>query len=314
NREPARDPRRRHEHRREVDARHTASLLDSPDRGRPAEGRDRRPMIVGEAGWLRGSALVAVIGVAVAGWLILGLGWNPVAGASAPGRVGQTGQVAQAADGRAVYLQSCAACHGPQGQGTTDGPSLQASGPAAVDFMLRTGRMPLNRPGDPTQRRQPAFDDATIRALVAYAGSFGPGPTIPTVVLSGADISRGRELYTANCAACHGPTGGGDAIGGGVSAPALGQSDPTTVGEAVRVGPGAMPVFGAGLSDRDVNDIATYLQYLETSRPPGGIQPPLVGPVAEGFVAVVIGVGLLIVIVRWIEPPGGRRRARRRTP
>src|SRR5439155_19410182 len=82
NREPAREPRRRHEHRREVDARHTASLLESPDRGRPAEGRDRRPMIVGEAGWLRGSALVAVIGVAVAGWLILGLGWNPVAGGS----------------------------------------------------------------------------------------------------------------------------------------------------------------------------------------------------------------------------------------
>jgi ubiquinol-cytochrome c reductase cytochrome c subunit len=243
--------------------------------------------------------------------LVLGLGWNPVAGASGPEPQSGPNQVTAGVDGRAVYLQSCAACHGQQGEGTADGPSLRSAGTAAADFMLRTGRMPLNRPGDPTQRRQPAFDDATIQALVAYVGSFGPGPTIPTVVTSGADLSAGRELYTANCAACHGPTGGGDAIGGGVSAPALGQSDPTTIGEAVRVGPGAMPVFGSGLSDADVNEIAAYIGYLQTTRPPGGAQPPLVGPVSEGFIAVVIGVGLLIAVVRWIEPPGGRRRGRR---
>jgi ubiquinol-cytochrome c reductase cytochrome c subunit len=253
----------------------------------------------------------AVAAIAVAGWLVLGLGWTPFASDAlgAQRATSSATQVSDAADGQAVYLRSCAACHGQQGEGTADGPSLRESGgPAAVDFMLRTGRMPLNRPGDPTQRRTPAFDDATIQALVAYAGSFGPGPTIPTVVTSGADLSRGRELYTANCAQCHGPTGAGDAIGGGVSAPSLAQSDPRTVGEAMRVGPGTMPVFGSGVSDDDVNATAAYLQYLQTTRPPGGLQPPLVGPVTEGFIAVVAGLGLVIVIVRWIEPPGKRRR------
>jgi quinol---cytochrome-c reductase cytochrome c subunit len=254
----------------------------------------------------RSYGVFAVVAAVLVGWLLSNGVLTPLAGASPVAK-----QVASAADGRAVYLRSCAACHGPQGEGTADGPSLKESGPAAVDFMLRTGRMPLNLPGDPTRRRVPAFDDATIQALVAYAGSLGNGPAIPNVVVSGADLSRGRQLYTANCAQCHGPTGAGDAIGGGVSAPSLAESDPRTVGEATRVGPGAMPVFGPGvLSDADVGAIAAYLQYLHTKPQPGGVQPPLVGPVTEGFIAVVGGLGLLIVVVRWIEPPGKLRRRR----
>jgi ubiquinol-cytochrome c reductase cytochrome c subunit len=264
--------------------------------------------MIAAARWARTYGALLVVGCVLAVW----------AGLAAPGPSPSTTepaglrQVAMSDSGRAIYLRSCAACHGPQGEGTADGPSLQSSGAAAADFMLRTGRMPLNLPGDPTRRRPPAFDDATIRALVEYVAGLGgarPGPTIPTVVVSGADVSRGRALYTAECASCHGPSGGGDAIGGGVSAPSLLQSDPRTVGEAVRIGPGAMPVFNeTGLSDAEVADIAAYIQFLRNPPTPGGAQPPLVGPVAEGFVAVVIGLGLLIVIVRWVEPGPRPRR------
>ena len=36
------------------------------------------------------------------------------------------------------------------------------------------------------------------------------------------------------------------------------------IGEAIRTGPGAMPVFGPGqLSDEELHDVAAYLVYLQ---------------------------------------------------
>ena len=53
---------------------------------------------------------------------------------------------------RALYEANCSTCHGLDAAGTTNGPSLVTVGPAAVDFMLRTGRMPLANPGDQPTR------------------------------------------------------------------------------------------------------------------------------------------------------------------
>ena len=55
---------------------------------------------------------------------------------------------------------------------------------------------------------------AEMEALVAYVSSLGQGPAIPNVVIQGADVAHGREIYNANCAACHGPAGGGGAVVG----------------------------------------------------------------------------------------------------
>ncbi len=56
---------------------------------------------------------------------------------------------ARVEDGRLLYLQTCASCHGNAGEGTQYAPPVQNSGPAAHDFYLRTGRMPLGRLGSP---------------------------------------------------------------------------------------------------------------------------------------------------------------------
>lgn len=230
---------------------------------------------------------------------------QPTAGSSAGAG---PAQVVQSQAGRDLYLKSCAACHGPTGNGTAEGPSLTDAGAASADFMLRTGRMPYSPPGDPTTGGTPAFTEAEIQELVAYVASLGHGPGVPDVVTSAADIPAGRVLYNANCAQCHGPSGAGDAIGGGIIAPSLLQSDPRTVVEAMRTGPNVMPVFPPGaIDDQGAAAIAAYVAYLQHAPSPGGIQPPLVGPVAEGFVAVVVGLGSLILIVRLIVP---RRRGR----
>jgi ubiquinol-cytochrome c reductase cytochrome c subunit len=255
--------------------------------------------------------LCALLAVVAGGVLAFALaGGTSAAGESpgtATGAAGGTTVAAQpAGQGRELYLQSCASCHGPDGRGTKDGPDITSAGAAGADFMLSTGRMPLSGPGQPSYRQQPAFDDPEIKALVGYVSSLGSGPQIPQVT-SSADLHRGLELYVQNCAACHGVAGAGGAIGGGYVAPSLDRATPTQIAEAMIIGPGAMPVFAYSEKDRDA--IVAYVGSLRSAPAPGGLSLAGLGPVPEGFVAVVIGVGLLILIVRRIEPPGRKDRA-----
>jgi ubiquinol-cytochrome c reductase cytochrome c subunit len=135
-------------------------------------------------------------------------------------------------------------CHGVDGVGTDLGPTLVNSGAASASFYLTTGRMPAAQ-GTPYQppRKQPAYNQADIDALVAYVASLGTGPAIPTVDVADADVAAGGVLYRANCASCHQSAGAGGALSYGQSAPDLKKSTPTQVVEAMRTGPGQMPVF-----------------------------------------------------------------------
>jgi ubiquinol-cytochrome c reductase cytochrome c subunit len=73
------------------------------------------------------------------------------------------------------------------------------------------------------------------------------------------------------------------------------------VAEAIRVGPGTMPVFSEKtLSADDVDAIAAYVQYLRRPSDPGGIAAGHIGPVTEGAVGWLIGFGLLLGVCRWI--------------
>ncbi len=195
--------------------------------------------------------------------------------------------------GRGLFTANCAACHGPAGQGGSGGPSLVGAGAASADFYLRTGRMPLSAPGQRVVRQPAHFDDAEIQALVAYVASLGSGPAIPQVS-SGGELHQGWQLFQANCAACHNATGAGNAIGGGYVAVGLGNADPTTIGEATIIGPGAMPAFA--FDDQSLADIAAYIRFLQDAPTPGGAPIGQVGPVAEGFIGVAIGLPLLILV------------------
>jgi ubiquinol-cytochrome c reductase cytochrome c subunit len=204
------------------------------------------------------------------------------------------------ADAARLYLANCATCHGPRGEGTDAGVPLVGVGAASVDFYLRTGRMPLGAPGQRPHRQAPRFDDADIRALVDYVAGFGAGPAIPAVGTSD-DVQRGWRLYTANCAACHAATGAGNAVGGGFVAVGLGNATNLEIAEAMLIGPGAMPRFAFGQEDQDA--IIAYVEYLRSSPAPGGAPIGGLGPVAEGFVAVVIGLTALVLVAVFV----GRR-------
>jgi len=247
----------------------------------------------------------AVLGVTALGWVVT---IGPLAPPAVPGRDGvhlaaAANQVTGDDRGNALYQANCAACHGVAGEGTANGPALTASGAAAADFMLRTGRMPLPEPGQPVRRGRPIFGEADIEAIVAFVASLGHGPPIPDVQVTAAtDTAAGRAAYIATCAACHGAGASGDAVGGGAVAPPLLDTAPTQVGEAIRIGPGAMPAFQASqISDQQMAEIAAYFQFLKHRAAPGGATVGGVGPVAEGYVGWLVYLVLLVGVTRWIE-------------
>jgi ubiquinol-cytochrome c reductase cytochrome c subunit len=207
------------------------------------------------------------------------------------------------AEGEDLFLTSCAACHGAGGVGTDQGPTLIGVGAAAADFQLSTGRMPLTNPDELPQSKRPAFPDDEIDALVAYVASLGDGPAIPDPTDPPGDLVEGGQLYLLNCQACHSAAGNGGALSSGRNAPTLHGASEVQIAEAMRTGPGPMPVFGPDtLSDQQVNDIVRYVRYLDDPADPGGFSLGRVGPVTEGLVALLFGLVVLAFLCRWIEP------------
>jgi len=213
-----------------------------------------------------------------------------------------TDDAALVAEGRELYDISCSSCHGATGEGTDLGPDLVGVGAASADFMLRTGRMPDTNPSRQATAKRPAFDDRQIEALVAYVASLGPGPPIPNVDDPRGSLQEGASLFLLNCAACHSAAGDGGALSYGRNAPELHSVGRTQVAEAMRIGPGPMPVFGPDtFSNEEVNSIVEYVTYLRDPEEPGGISLGVIGPVTEGLVGIFVGLGVLVLVVRWIE-------------
>jgi len=215
------------------------------------------------------------------------------------------------AAGRQLFAQTCSSCHGneasgvgPEGQATI-GPNLQGVGAATVDFWVSSGRMPATDVKAVEAERKPSrLTPKQALEIAAWVNSLDPSvPAVPYPHLKGANQSVGASLFSLNCAACHTITGAGDALAYGTNAPSLQnrQVTPQQVAEAIRTGPANMPRFSGNLSDAQVRDIVSYVTgRLQHPTNPGGFGLGGVGPVAEGFVALLIGVGGLALVCFWI--------------
>jgi quinol---cytochrome-c reductase cytochrome c subunit len=215
------------------------------------------------------------------------------------------------AAGRSLFGQTCSSCHGSEANGVapngkaTIGPNLQGVGAATVDFWVSTGRMPATDiKAVEAERKEPRLTSKQALELAAYVNSLDPSvPAVPTPNLKGASLSLGADLFSLNCAACHTITGAGDALAFGTNAPSIQnrQVTPQQVAEAMRIGPANMPRFSGNLSDSQVRDVVAYVtEQIQHPASPGGAGLGGVGPVAEGFVALLIGVGGLALICFWI--------------
>ncbi len=203
--------------------------------------------------------------------------------------------------GQALFDEHCSTCHGPSGTGTNDGPPILGKGAADYDFMMSTGRMPLSQPGAQAVRKPPVLNAAQILAITAYLTSLNPsGEPIPRVDPATGSLSDGERIYILNCASCHSTSGNGGAVGPEV-APGLHDATPTQVAEAVRVGPGTMPVFGLRtITGQELNSLVRYVEYLKAPDSRGGADLGLSGPIIEGFVALILGLGAMVLVTRYV--------------
>jgi ubiquinol-cytochrome c reductase cytochrome c subunit len=213
---------------------------------------------------------------------------------------------ADIAPGEVLFEANCASCHGTNAFGTERAPNLVGVGAATVDFWVSTGRMPLAESSIQALRKPPRFGRKQTLEIAAFVASLAPaaqsGPAIPSVDTVTANLATGESLFVLDCAGCHTVTGAGDALADGYFAPSLHRATKTQVAEAVRTGPGNMPRFGPGnLSDKQVADIVAYvtgpIQHPDNA---GGLGLGGIGPVAEGFIGLLIGVGGLMLVAFWI--------------
>jgi ubiquinol-cytochrome c reductase cytochrome c subunit len=216
------------------------------------------------------------------------------------GSVTGSGRSVAQVDAAPIYLRDCAVCHGADGHGTTLGPTLAGWGVAAVDYAVSTGRMPLASAGETPTRRTPMYDRATIDALIAYVGNLVPGgPPIPHVDPAAGDLAAGGQLFRAQCAACHQWAGQGGALLHR-EAPPLAPATPTQAAEAIRTGPGSMPIFAD--SALDAHQLDSVVRYVESLRHPddrGGWALWHIGPVAEGGVGLA-AIAVLMFVLRYV--------------
>ena len=209
------------------------------------------------------------------------------------------------APGQALFAANCSSCHGAEANGKIGvAPNLQGLGAGTVDFWVSTGRMPLANLSVQAIRKPPRFNRIQTLEIAAWVQSLTPGQgtQVPVVHTATADLEAGNTLFTLNCAACHTISGAGDALAEGAYAPSLHLATPTQVVEAIRSGPGNMPRFGPGnITDTEARDIAAYVTgVLQHPNNAGGAGLGGIGPVGEGFVGLLIGVGILMLVCFWI--------------
>jgi len=213
--------------------------------------------------------------------------------------------------GKDLFDATCSSCHGLDAQGTNQAPSLVGAGAAAVYFQMSTGRMPAKEVGAENERKPTTFTEQQIYEIADYVASLGGGPAIPSpeqVDTTGANTALGSQLFSANCAQCHGFAGAGGALTYGKDAPPLTQATPTQIYTAMLTGPEAMPVFSDGaLPPQAKRDIIAYITQTRVEPNPGGFSLGRTGPVTEGLVLFVGGMGFLVLIAMWIT-------AKRRDP
>jgi len=211
------------------------------------------------------------------------------------------------AEGKKLFATGCSSCHGLEGQGTSDGPSLVGVGSAAVDFQVGTGRMPAQQPGPQVEKHKVIYSQSEIDQLAAYVATFGPGPSVPSKdqysTTDPSAVAAGGELFRTNCAQCHNFAGEGGALSEGKFAPSLKGVSAKHIYEAMLTGPQNMPSFpDTTMPEKQKQEIVAFVTHTTSGDNPnyGGLGLGRLGPVTEGLFGWIFALGALIGVAIWI--------------
>jgi len=154
-------------------------------------------------------------------------------------------------------------------------------------------------------RKEPVYNEEEVAALAAYVASLAPGPAIPTDEQLNYErdgsTAEGGELFRNNCAMCHNFAGQGGALTQGKYAPTLMGVEAYHIYEALITGPQSMPVFNdKTLTPEEKLSVIKWIKAAEAEPNLGGASLGRTGPVAEGLLVWILGLGVLIAVAVWL--------------
>ncbi len=220
-------------------------------------------------GFLLSAGLILMI-------LLVGIAQTAIAGTA--------NQTAQPADmGEVLFQKKCSVCHGSEGSGGVGIP-LNLS-----DFLKTTSNkylhqtIRLGRPG----RIMPSFNqlsDAQVQSLIHFIRSWKADIKIPQYEQANiaGDKLKGKKVFDTICINCHREAGiGGKGTGvtfsrprdAEIIAPAIGNpaflaaASDQMIKKIIMTGredTPMMPASSMGLSEKDVNNVVSYLRSLST--------------------------------------------------
>jgi cytochrome c oxidase cbb3-type subunit 3 len=178
--------------------------------------------------------------------------------------------------GPALFADNCAACHGAEAKGNKGFPNLTTTSwlwggsPEAIFETIRIGinsDHPKSRTSQmPAFGRDQVLSAPDIESVVSYVRTLS-NPAAAKEAAPG-EIEKGKALFAANCAACHGPDAKGSTESG---APNLTDAwwiyggDRETISTTVWGGrQGDMPTWEKRLTELQRKILALYLVDLRT--------------------------------------------------
>ena len=183
-------------------------------------------------------------------------------------------------NGRRLFGDNCAACHGQDARGAANYPDLTDRdwlwGDGTPEAIAETLRVGINSPHAESRFSQmPAFGRdqlltaAEVRTVAAYVYSLShPEFSTPQNV---DQIQAGQELFLTNCSGCHGETATGDRETGTpnlIDAQWLYGGDLATIVTSIHGGrQGHMPTWDERLTGTDIKLLALYVHSFGTATP-----------------------------------------------
>ena len=168
----------------------------------------------------------------------------------------------------AVYDANCAACHGASGEGGV-GPSLQSSAFDLDTTIAAIANGVGTMPGFSSGLSEELIDAVAQYSVAFQSGEPGTASTDGSDTSAGLASAEGADLYSSNCAVCHGATGEG-ASAAPINVPFANEQ----LMEIIRVGIADMPGFATALSDDQIVVLADYVHALAAESAPTTTVPP----------------------------------------
>jgi mono/diheme cytochrome c family protein len=178
-------------------------------------------------------------------------GTFPGAGADNPATVVTTTTIAATpGSGAAIYQANCAGCHGGGGG------NLLGRGLTLGDLATAVANGVTGMPG-----YSGTLTSTEIILVSQYVLDADGAPTTTTTTAPGTPPPpppNGATVYSANCAACHGASGG-DLVGRGLTT--------SQVSTVTKSGTTGMPGFSGTLSTAEIDAVSSYVAGLGSATP-----------------------------------------------